>query len=352
MNHRRVVPFSSEWDHALDEYVASHKEGSLFHTRAWSRVLNESFRHEDRTILALQGRDIVGFLPLFVIRHPVFGGKAISIPLDACYGGVFTSDETWVAERLTVEAVNLVRKHDLRFLEIRTMQRQEWLRDLGFVEGSPMTYSIVPLHGHAENWRRLDGSARRAVRKAVREGVVVRASNRAQDLAVFHELLARSFRAFGSPVWGFEYLRNMGDFFAPGVFRLLIAEHNGKVIGGVILLIFCGRAIYKYGACALDSYPLRPFNLLLWRAIELCIEEGCTELNTGSHNPRDAGLLHFKRTLGGIEGPDYFYYFSSHGRPPNYARYFGGYRVAKAVWRRLPLPITMFLGARITRWLC
>jgi hypothetical protein len=132
----------------------------------------------------------------------------------------------------------------------------------------------------------------------------------------------------------------------------LIAEYRGQVIGGVVLLIFGDTAIYKLGACSPEYHSQRPFNLILWHAIEISIQEGCTVLNMGSNSPHDMGLLRFKQSLGASHAPVYFYRLSKNGKPSDYERYFSGFSFAKAVWRRLPLEMTIFLSSRITKWMC
>src|SRR5262249_22554366 len=347
MTNLRCISFTEEWGSALDGFIRTQPECGPLHTRSWSRVLRRSLGDENHSIVAIRGDSIVGFLPLFLVRHPLLGAKAISLPIDVCFGGAVAA-ERGVVEQLTLEARKMMDRYRLQFVEIRTMHRQEWMSELGFAEASPLTYSIVSLRSRDENWRLMKKDARWSVGKSAREGVVVRASDNPDDLAAFHRILAQAFRSFASPIWEQGVFRNMRDFLEPGQFRLLIAEHQGKVIGGIILLIFGHIAIYKLGACLPEYHSQRPFNLLLWHAIEISLREGCTVFNMGSNSPHDTGLLRFKQSLGASHAPAYFYRLSKNGQPPDYTRHLSGFTFATAVWRRLPLSMTLFLSSRIT----
>ncbi len=56
-----------------DKFVESHPHGSPFHLTAWQRLIRNSFGFEPKHIVArdLPGGDVVGLLPLFLVRSAI-----------------------------------------------------------------------------------------------------------------------------------------------------------------------------------------------------------------------------------------------------------------------------------------
>src|SRR5262245_46461306 len=96
--HISVVSESSEATTSWDNYVKSHPQGSCFHLMAWQRVIQSSFKHRAVHLVArsVEKGEIIGLLPLFLVRSKIFGRLMVSTP-QAAYGGVL-ADSGSVAE--------------------------------------------------------------------------------------------------------------------------------------------------------------------------------------------------------------------------------------------------------------
>jgi hypothetical protein len=79
---------------------------------------------------------------------------------------------------------------------------------------------------------------------------------------------------------------------------------------------------------------------------------GCREFDLGVSWIGNRGLIDFKEGWTGVTRPVRAYVLPVKSKPPPPGSYFEGYRLAKALWRRLPLPIVDRLGHQITRWVC
>src|SRR5690242_12543520 len=91
---------SESWD----AFVRSHPHGSAFHLMAWQRLVHCTFGHEPQHIVASNVRsgNVVGVLPLFLVRSLIFGRILTSTP-QAAYGGILASSEA-VAQAILQQA--------------------------------------------------------------------------------------------------------------------------------------------------------------------------------------------------------------------------------------------------------
>ena len=101
----------------------------------------------------------------------------------------------------------------------------------------------------------------------------------------------------------FELAETYGKH-APGL-KLLMAEHEGEAVAGIIVAFGKTRAWYLYGASADKKRNLMAGYALQWRAIRLARERGCRSYDFFGIPPRldpdhpMAGLYRFKTGFGG-----------------------------------------------------
>lgn len=154
-----------------------------------------------------------------------------------------------------------------------------------------------------ELWDRIRPMARRGVTKARRSGVGIRRATGKQELREWyrlhirlrkfkHELLAQPY-SFFEHIWD-TFIENGEGF-------LLVAVHQGQIIGGTLYLLWKDTCYYKFNASDSNYLCLRPNNLLLWQGMMEAREEGCSLLDLGRSPTSPEGLIDFKRNFGARE---------------------------------------------------
>src|SRR5260221_4852854 len=88
----KIIEYSDEMRAQWDHYVLHHPQGTLFHLTAWQRVIARSFGYKPLYLVAVEGMDIRGVLPLFMVSNPLMGRTLISTPF-AVYGGGLGADK-------------------------------------------------------------------------------------------------------------------------------------------------------------------------------------------------------------------------------------------------------------------
>ena len=101
---------------AWDDYVKAHPKGTFFHLIGWKEVIEKSFGLTSCYLVA-ESTQIVGLFPLFRVKSLLFGRPMVSTAF-APYGGILADDRS-IETALYDEAVNLKKKMNLDYLEIR-----------------------------------------------------------------------------------------------------------------------------------------------------------------------------------------------------------------------------------------
>ena len=167
--------------------------------------------------------------------------------------------------------------------------------------------------------RRMKQKTRYNIRLAARKGVTVRAGSEA-DLASFYELMVTTAQRDGFGIHTRAYYEAAHQLFVPaGQGRLLLAEYEGQLLAGLVVLGMggCGRggtACYMYGASSDEHRNLMPTYALQWEAMLWAKEQGCQDydlwgvpdedeatLEAGFTQRNDGlwGVYRFKRGFGG-----------------------------------------------------
>ena len=165
--------------------------------------------------------------------------------------------------------------------------------------------------------RRMKQKTRYNIRLAARKGVTVRAGSEA-DLASFYELMETTAQRDGFGIHTRAYYEAAHHLFVPtGQGRLLLAEYEGQLLAGLVVLGVGrrgGTACYMYGASSDEHRNLMPTYILQWEAMlwakeqghrvydlwgvpdedEATLEAGFTQRNDGLW-----GVYRFKRGFGG-----------------------------------------------------
>jgi lipid II:glycine glycyltransferase (peptidoglycan interpeptide bridge formation enzyme) len=284
-----------------DAFVASHQDATVFHTSAWANVILDSYRYKPLYHVARdESGAIRAAIPLMQVEGWLTSRRLVGLPFsDLCAPLLDASPQS----RALLDAVKVLSEtSDAGHLELRGTSALS-PETAGFDPGEAFYQHIVPVREtEAETEKQLHSSARRAVRKAAKEGLSVRASADEADMRQFYRLMVMTRRKHGllPQPWRFfaAIQRHMMD---TGHGKLLLSEHGGKIIAGDLLLQFRNEMVYKFNASDPAFLHLRPNNILLWEAIRLSATQGCTSLDLGRCDEENEGLRRFKMLWGSEE---------------------------------------------------
>jgi CelD/BcsL family acetyltransferase involved in cellulose biosynthesis len=312
---------------------------TLYYTPAWLDLITELYGSSviPLTSTNVSGR-VTGYLPLCFIQSRMTGRRLVSLPFsDHC--PLLATDEA-SANDLVDQAILLAREKRARYLELRAGVNDVLARRSDLVASDLYVRWLKPLTPDGDAlWRSVDGSVRRAIKKAERLGVHVRMAQDRVEMERFYQLhlLTRS-KKLGMPAQPRRYFFALWDTFAPsGGMQLWFAEQQGIIVAGAIYLASGTTVQLAYNASDDRYQHMRPVNRLLWMAMRWASTHGYDIFDLGRTARANAGLMRFKRHMGAIMEPlPYYYYPRTAGLAATSERSWK-YRLLTGCWRRLPL---------------
>ncbi len=271
--------------------LVEQQRSDLFHSPAWSSVLADTYGFEPLAYVLTDDANAplagVPFVPIADIR----GQRKVTLPFSDYCDPLAADAAAWNA--LLEQFVDPVTTYKIRCVH----------NDIPLDDARLSLVNRAKWHGLSleadldELWMGLEGSARRAVRKAEQQDVVVRPAANLEDLRVFYELHVQirkqKYRMVAQPGRFFEYIWR--HFVEQQRGTLLMAEHNGTIVGTTMLLIWKDRLYYKFNASTLTDLAIRPNDLMIWRGIQYGKEQGLTYLDLGLSDWDQDGLIRYKR---------------------------------------------------------
>jgi CelD/BcsL family acetyltransferase involved in cellulose biosynthesis len=284
-------------DPAWAAFVDAHPDATCFHLPQWSQLLADCYGYSGFVVVEReQSGAILAGLPILAVRQLNLRRRWACLPFSDECGPLVGSGGS--AANLLAGAEELRRRANVDHLEIRD----------AISDTSWPAHPVGVIHSHLL-YRDPDAvmagfssSGRRNVRKAQRTGVTIRHAQGQDDVAQFYALHLRTRQRLGVPVQPRRYFRLLSELMITnGHGTLLLAEYGGKAVAGAIFLLGGRTVTYKYGASDPAHWGLYPNNLLMWHAMGWAAERGSTRFDWGRSGVEDAGLRHFKASLGGQE---------------------------------------------------
>jgi FemAB-related protein (PEP-CTERM system-associated) len=347
-----VRPLAGEDSAAWDRFLSGHEDAVFYHTLAWRDFIQTVFGHRPFYLLCERDGLVTGVLPMFLVSFPLLGSKLISLPYDIGAGGPLAVDSESVAS-LARHAMTLAGQLGVGYLQFRCASRQDDLARLDLDESEPVILSEILLGGEQEVWSRIEKDHRKAIRKAQKRGVVTREATSLDDYMDFFAVYLQVFRAFGTPPYGRNYFERLWrDLAATGNVRMILAEVEGRCVGGLLMFAFGRNLTSKFAAVLPDAVPLRAYPALYWRAIEIGLQENFNRLSWGTSSRDQAGLIEFKERWGATSTATALYDLAVKGKVPDIEKYYDSGGLVRRLWRKLPLAVTPVLGSRLNQWFC
>jgi serine/alanine adding enzyme len=147
-----------------------------------------------------------------------------------------------------------------------------------------MRLDLPPGTTEGSVWAGLSRSTRQRITAAERVGTRVRLDGTGERLEAFGALLVERGRALGIPIHeGMAYLAAWRAQIDSGLARLLVAEHDDDLVGGLLVYAQGGIHATAYSADRASRRRELPgtMHLVRWQAIRDALAEGCPAIELG-----------------------------------------------------------------------
>lgn len=337
MSDSFVVSMQPGEESIWDAYVQGAQDASFFHLSGWKSVLEETYGHHTFYLMATDGNDVLGILPLFLIKNRFFGKHVGSPPGGICANDVITG------QKLLEAAVELAEAEDADDL-LLTGGTQVWDGDLITIQRHCTQRLVLPPDPE-QLWKRISRHKRKNVGKARRSGLAVTMGGR-EHLDFFYEVLSHKLRDLGTPVFDKRLLLNIMSEFPEETHILVVTQGDQKI--GALLLFVLKDIVYAQWAASYQNFQhYRPNDILFWHMLSWACEQGYSCCDMG-RSQWGSGNYKFKSLWGAETQPLYYQYFMRRGADiPDFGlkveRVFT-YRLALRAWQKLPIRIANIVG--------
>jgi CelD/BcsL family acetyltransferase involved in cellulose biosynthesis len=264
---------------------------SVFHSPAWIRALSDTYGLDTHAFVLLNSSEQpVAGVPFCRISDGG-GERIVALPFSDYCDPIAQDSSQWsLLAQCLVETQCPV--------AMRCVHNDLPLADSRFTPVKQAKWHGIDLSADLDTlWGRIHDSSRRAVKKAQRDGVVVKLSRDEDALRSFfdmhlavrkykYRLLAQPYSFFQN-IWR-QFIHEQRGF-------VLLASFADQTIGGTLFLEWKGTLYYKFNASVLADLQHRPNDLLLWEGIKYAKENGLNYLDFGLSDWDQEGLIRYKR---------------------------------------------------------
>lgn len=324
-----------------DGYVLKHPRSFFYHLCGWGKAFEDVFGFKKIYLEARNASEICGVLPLVLITTP-FGKRLVSIPIGV-YAGALGDDPS--VERLLLDrAIELAKELDCDYLELRNANKDE-----RFAASKELYVTFIkPLPGAAgECLERMPRKARAAARHAIDNGLSYDVDVKYLDDC--YSIYAMNQKDLGSPVVHKKWFTELAEVFKDKT-SVLAVKHKGRPIAAVLTFFHKDTVLPFYGGCIPGSAKLNPNNYMYLKLQEYGVEKGYRSFDFG-RSRKDSGSYHFKINQGFEPTQLYYqYYLNKAKKVPEISPSNKSFGIAKEIWKRLPLPVTRYLGPKLFKY--
>jgi len=309
-NMNIIIKEYTSTDHdKWDDFVNKSNNGTLFHTIQFLSYHNKSRFNTRHLIIEKNKDDIIAVIPLAIsTNNNQTTGKS---PYGASFGGCVTKNLSF---RETVEINNLF----IKYLKAYNIKKLVIIPPPLFYSKKPNCYQEFALLKAGANLINRDitsvinlpacsddpiihfkSTARTAIRKAIKNGIVVEES---QNYHSFYEILMENQNAHNSkPTHSYKELLQLKSL-CPNALKLNMAFYKNRPIAAILYFICNPKVALTFYICHLKSFEhLRPINLLLYEGIKWAQKQNFSHVDLGTSTvnmePRE-NLIAFKEKFG------------------------------------------------------
>lgn len=296
-----------------EDFLYSRPVDSFLHTWEWGEFNKKINSRPGEAIFRFgvyENGNLVGLVLLLKIVAK--RGSYIFCP----HGPILANDSSELLATIIDHCVQFARSEKVDFLRfspllLDTPEHRAVFTQAGFRD--------APIHAHPELAWMLDitptsdellaqmrKTSRHAIRKAEKDGVIVRESTGKTDLAKFHSLYTETVERQNFTPFSMQYLeQELDTFLEADRMRIFVAEYNGEPVASSMVVFTPYSAFYHQGASSRKHSKLTAAHLLQWTAITAAQKRGCQRYNfwgivdDSKPNHPWKGLSLFKKGFGG-----------------------------------------------------
>jgi len=305
-------------------YVDKHSGRTAYHKHEIGDLIKTCTGQDCRFLLAInKSGDVCGVLPTTILSSAVFGTYMVSMPWFNYGGPLADSDD--ISNQLLHAASLLAEQSGCSHAEFReTSRRTDWLEQTHKVS---MTLKLPNSRDSFE--KNLKSSIRAQSNKAIRAGCTVQFGH-IELLNDFFSVFSHKMRSLGTPIHKKQFFRSLLSLLNNDACICAVKLNSRPVAVG--FLVAHGNTQEIPWASSLRKFDSLGVNMLLYQSILGNAAESGFEFFDFGRSSTDSTTYRFKKQWG------------AQAQSPKY-------KLAIALWKRMPVWLVNYLGPALIRGL-
>ncbi len=340
-----------------DSFVANAKGATCYHLSGWKNVLEKTYHHKTCYIYAVENikgagsNQIIGILPLVLIKSTLFGKYFISLPIFDHVGVCANSTE--VKGALIQKAIEFAKEERVSFIEFRQESLYPSESGRSFSELTVKSHKITLLldlpNSSEELWNSFKSKLRSQIKKPMKEGCEFVIGGLDQ-LENFYTVFSTNMRDLGTPVNSKLLFRNILQEF-PEDSKIGVVLKDKKPVAAGFVIGFKEKLQIPWASSLRKFNSISPNMLLYWGILEYACSKGYRNFDFGRSSPEE-GTHKFKEQWNPKAMPLYWYYWTANeGEKPELNPDNRKFKTLIKIWQNLPLTLANLIGPKIIKYL-
>lgn len=287
-------------EHEYEKFLLSREEGLFYYSIKYKKFLESILNCESDYVLAINDEGgIEGVLPL-MFRKGKYGTVVNSLPFYGSNGGILASSEE--AFDLLKDYYNdLISRNEIACSNYITNPLADNSKGVkhNLTDKRIGQWTYIGYENSVEErlWESFKSSARRNIRKALKENVEVKIDNKALDFLykVHHDNIS----SIGGKPKDKKFFESIPDYFIEGKdYNVYVAFLNGKPISALLLFYYNKVVEYFVPATIHEYRSVQALPLIVYTAMIDANAKGYKWWNWGGTWLSQEGVYRFKKKFG------------------------------------------------------
>jgi len=346
-----------------EDFLVKSSQSSLYYSLKYRDFLKSFIEIEDKFIIALVENKIVGAFPAYLKINPKYGNVLNSSCFYGSHGGAVIDEslpeviKTKVKKALLAQFLTLEKEYDCIS---STIVSSPFEKDLDFYrENYPFSFNNhrlaqileLPPQGKNRDYSETflqslpSSSLRRNIRRAKRHpDIKIFPSEDLDQWQKFWQIHQENMLSLSAVPKPFSMLLSLKKNFTFGQdYRIYLAELNGEIISGLLVIYFNKTAEYFMPAVKSEHRKLQTNTLIIFQSMVDAAERGCQYYNFGGTSKSQQSLYEFKARWG---SKDLNYeYFVKYNREISYFKKIGRENIAQTYEYFFVVPFDLLTNA-------
>lgn len=322
-------------------YAETNPGSSMYHRIEWKQLIENVFGHECYYFYASVDDKVVGILPLVRLSSRIFGDFMVSVPYFNSGGAI--ADSLQIEQRLMQTASEQAEEIGVSHIEYRDDISRENLpvRD-------EKVNMILSLPDSTENlWQSFSSKLRAQIRRPQREDTSTDIGG-LDCLNDFYTVFAQNMRDLGTPVYSKSFFKQILSTF-PESSKIIIVRLGKRPVAAAFLLGHNETLEIPWASTIKSVNHLSMNMLLYWEVLKFAVESKCRYFDFG-RSSKNAGTFRFKQQWGAKPKQCYWHYWlKGDAELPSLNPNNPKFKLVIAVWKRIPVWLTKYIGPGIVK---